>query len=172
MGETSASARRILPPLLLRTAILTFTWWILTGGVLSSLWFGVPVAILAGLVSLALAPPRPMGLRIVGILPYAAYFVTKSVAGGVDVARRALAPSMPIDPALIEYEINLTGSAPRVIFANTISLLPGTLSARFVGDTLQVHALDATLSVQTDLRELESKVGALFGQRISRDERS
>jgi multicomponent Na+:H+ antiporter subunit E len=73
---------------------------------------------------------------------------------------------MPIDPGFVDYPLHLTGSAPRVLFANTISLLPGTLSARLVGDTLQVHALDATTSVQTDLHELETRVGALFGQRI------
>ncbi|MHB1135978.1 MAG: Na+/H+ antiporter subunit E [Coriobacteriia bacterium] len=170
MGETTAGAGRMIPSLLLRTAALVLTWWILTGGDLSSLSFGVPVAIVASLISLPLAPPHHMRLRLAGVLPYAVYFITKSVAGGVDVARRALTPSMPIDPALVEYHISLTGSAPRVVFANTISLLPGTLTARFVDDTLQVHALDATTSVHAALRELEIRVGALYGQSIPRDE--
>lgn len=171
MAETSAGAARSLPSLLLRTAALILMWWILTDGDLSSLYFGVPIAIVAGLVSLSLAPPHPMGLRIAGVLPYAAYFAIKSVAGGIDVARRALAPSMPIDPAFVEYRIGLTGSVPRVLFANTISLLPGTLSARVVEGTLQVHALDVTTAVHADLRELEDRVGALFGQHVRRDER-
>ncbi|MBN2839738.1 MAG: Na+/H+ antiporter subunit E [Coriobacteriia bacterium] len=169
MGGDSRGAGRILPSLLVRAGALAFTWWVLTGGDRASLGFGIPVSLAAAVLSLPLAPPRSTGLRLAGVPPFGVYFITRSIAGGMDVARRALAPSMPIDPALVEYHISLTGTAPRVIFANTISLLPGTLSARIDGDALLVHALDGSGSIPTELRELESKVGALFGQRIAED---
>ncbi|MDY0340126.1 MAG: Na+/H+ antiporter subunit E [Coriobacteriia bacterium] len=172
MDETTGSARRILSSFLLRSSALALTWMILTEGDLSSLRLGVPIVVIAGLVSIPLAPPQATGFRVIGVLPYATYFVKNSIAGGFDVARRALSPAMPIDPGFVDYRLHLTGTAPRVIFANTISLLPGTLSARLIGDSLQVHALDVTTSVEADLHELETIVGTLFGQRIPGGERT
>ena len=172
MDETSGSTTRILSSFLLRSGTLALTWMILTEGNTSSLGFGIPIVVIAGLASIPLAPPRATGFRVVGVPSYAMYFLTKSIAGGFDVARRALSPAMPIDPDFIEYPLHLTGTAPRVVFLNTISLLPGTLSARLVGDSLQVHALDVTTSVQADLHELEAIVGALFGQHVPGGERA
>ena len=172
MGETPGTRRSVLPSFLLRSGALTLTWWILTAGDTTSLALGVPVALIASGLSLKLAPPRSPGFRIAGVPRYAWYFISQSVLGGLDVARRALSPSMPINPALVEYRVSLSSAAARVIFANTISLLPGTLSARIVGDALQVHALDASPSVQTGLRDLETRVGALFGERIAGGERA
>lgn len=166
MGETRRSSARLLPSLLIRTGVLVLTWWILSGGDRTSLMLGLPISFLASVLSVLLAPPHPTGLRLAGVLPYAGYFVFRSIAGGLDVARRALSPSMPIDPALIHYRVSLTGTAPRVVFANTVSLLPGTLSARIDGESLQVHALDASPSIHADLRSIEVRVAALYGQRL------
>ncbi len=166
MTQTHGEAAHVLPSLLLRTGVLTLTWWILANGDPASLGLGLPVSVAAAALSIPLAPPRRTGLRLAGVLPYAVYFVSRSVAGGLDVARRALAPALPIDPALVAYRIRLTGVTSRVLFANTISLLPGTLSARIDGDILHVHALDASSSIDEDLRTLEARVGALFGQQL------
>lgn len=167
MNGTMTGGRRVLPSFVLRSGVLALTWVILAGGDAGSLALGVPVAMVAAFVSVLLSPPRPSGFRLAGVFPYAVYFVTQSVIGGFDVARRALSPAMPIDPALIEYPLRLAGAAPRMIFANTISLLPGTLSARYIDGTLQVHALDATASVEAELRVLEAKVTALFGEHLT-----
>lgn len=160
-------ADRTLPSLAMRSAVLAILWWVLTSGNVSSLSFGLPLSIAAGALSLALAPPRATGFRLGGLIPYAIHFATRSVAGGIDVARRALAPSMPIDPVLIEYPVRLSGRAPRLIFANTISLLPGTLSARFKNGALQVHALDDNQQARGELMLLETKVATLFGQDLA-----
>lgn len=164
------STRATLLSLAMRSAILTAVWWTLTGGEIPSLPLGIPVSIAAGALSLTLAPPRPTGFRLAGLPPYVVHFATRSVAGGIDVARRALSPSMPIDPAMIEYPVRISGGAPLMVFANTISLLPGTLSARFANGILEVHALDDTAEARGELALLETKVAALFGQDLgSRD---
>ena len=172
MCDTPGAQNGVLPSFLLRSGALALAWWILAAGDTASLSVGMPVALAASALSLRLAPPRPTGFRITGVPAYAWYFLSQSVIGGLDVARRALSPSMPIDPALVEYRVSLNGAAARVIFANTISLLPGTLSARIVGDALQVHALDASPSVQAGLLDLETRVGALFGERVAGGERA
>jgi multicomponent Na+:H+ antiporter subunit E len=92
------------------------------------------------------------------------HFVRESITGGIDVSRRALSPSMPLDPALIEFPLQLRSEAARVFFAWTVSLLPGTLSVRLDSTFIMVHVLDQQLPIEAKLRQLEGDIGALFGQ--------
>lgn len=51
------------------------------------------------------------------------YLLWRSLYGGVDVARRALHPALPIAPRLFDHHWRLPPGLPRVVMANTVSLL-------------------------------------------------
>jgi multicomponent Na+:H+ antiporter subunit E len=87
----------------------------------------------------------------------------RSLLGGVDVARRALHPDLPIAPGLIEYPLRLPPGLPQVFMANTVSLLPGTLSAALDRSVLTVHVLDRRTGFLADLKTVEQSVARLFG---------
>ena len=86
----------------------------------------------------------------------------RSLCGSIDVARRALHPKMPLEPAFIDYNLSLPNGAPRLFMASVVSLLPGTLSAELLEGYLKVHVLDVKADVVGELQSLESKVGAAF----------
>lgn len=86
----------------------------------------------------------------------------QSVRGAIDVAGRAFAPDMGLRPCFRPYPLTLPQGAPRVMFMNTITLLPGTLSAEIQGDTLIVHMLDARTALEPELADLESRIRAVF----------
>jgi multicomponent Na+:H+ antiporter subunit E len=69
---------------------------------------------------------------------------------------------MPLQPALQEYRTTLSPGLPRVLFANVVSLLPGTLSADIDGASLQIHVLDERAANIKSLRELEAAVARLL----------
>jgi len=50
-----------------------------------------------------------------------------------------------------------------VLFANSVSLAPGTLSARVEEEGLTVHVLDLSQPTCARLAALETRVGAIFG---------
>jgi len=47
--------------------------------------------------------------------------------------------------------------------ANTVSLLPGTLSVELDGEILRVHALDKTGAIDEQLNMLENRLADIFG---------
>lgn len=160
---TAATVRRIL----FRTAWFVLAWIIVSEGDLGSLAMGVPFAVLAAMMSTALIPRDIPRISAPGALRYLGFFVIQSILGGVDVAARALRPSLPLDPGCIWYPIRVAGRPARVLFADTISLLPGTLSARIDGDRLEVHMLDTCAESIEGLVALEDRVGAVFGQTLA-----
>ncbi|HRP96104.1 MAG TPA: Na+/H+ antiporter subunit E [Rhodocyclaceae bacterium] len=52
----------------------------------------------------------------------------------------------------------------------TISLLPGTLSARLDGRMLEVHCLDAGRDTAADVHATQVQLAALFGTPLAEDE--
>jgi len=91
------------------------------------------------------------------------FFLWRSLYGGVDVARRALHPRLPISPEMYHHRWRLPPGLPQVFMANTVSLLPGTLSAELGDEFLYVHVLDQTGAFASELMILEEYVAGLFG---------
>jgi len=152
----------------LRAVLFALMWWILTDGEMDSWLIGTPVVLLASLVSVLLLPPLSWSLP--GVVRFVPFFLWRSLYGGVDVARRALLPALPISPRLFDHSWQLPPGLPRVLMANTVSLLPGTLSAELDEDHLRVHVLDQTGSYAAELILIETRVAGLFGLNLLTDE--
>jgi multicomponent Na+:H+ antiporter subunit E len=141
-------------------------WIIATEADMKALPVGVPLALAAAMLSVALTPRTLTAIYIPGALRFVRFFAVQSVLGGVDVALRALRPSMPLEPAIVRYPLRIADTWPRVFFANTISMLPGTLSSRLDNDAIEVHVLDCTRPVIRDLADVEERVADLFGANL------
>ncbi len=73
---------------------------------------------------------------------YAPWLVKEIFKANVDVARRVLAPGRPrISPRIIEAGTTQHSDLGRVIYANSITLTPGTISIRVHGPYITVHAI-------------------------------
>ncbi len=153
---------RLLKVAALRALPLAVLWSALTGGTLDAWRFGGPVIVLASVASLWLQPCRRIWIRVREVPLFLAFFIWQSLKAGVDVAFRALRPRRPLAPAVLEYSLRLPEGSARVLLANTVSLLPGTLTAALEGDRLIVHVLDARLPIRKSLRQVEERVAALF----------
>ena len=130
-------------------------WWLLTEGDQRDVWLGAIVAGLACLASFMVYPRAATGpLRPAGVLRFARFFLVQSLRGGLDVAMRALRPSMPVRPGLIAIQLGLADESSRVLCAWTVSLLPGTASVLLDGDRLTVHMLCARDEAARELEEL------------------
>ena len=151
--------------ILSRGSLFSLVWWILADGAASSWWIGVPAVLLAVAASAALLPPAP--LLWYGLLRFAPFFLLRSLLGGVDVAWRAFHPRMPIAPELIEYPLRLPPGLPRVFMANTVSLLPGTLSVDLGLECLTVHVLDGRKGLSSEIGAVEQAVARVFGLSLS-----
>lgn len=150
-----------------RAAVFAAVWWVVVEGDPEGWVFGGPFVALATFASMRLTPSRAWRLRPLGAVRYAWYFIHQSLLGGIDVALRAIRPSMPLDPELVRYRMRLEPEHARVLFADTVSLLPGTLSAGFEADWLTMHVIDCGMPVEQSLQDVEEHVADLFGLDLS-----
>lgn len=158
---TSVKIKICWSSIISRLGLFALIWWILTDGAAPSWWIGVPAVLLAVITSAALIPP--VSLVWYEFLRFVPFFLVRSLTGGVDVAWRAFHPGMAIAPDLITYPLRLPPGLPRVFMANTVSLLPGTLSVELGSNFLQVHVLDARKEFLPELEKVEQGVARIFG---------
>ncbi len=97
-------------------------------------------------------------------MPFFAFFLGHSLLGGIDVSRRAFSSISTLNLALIEYRWGLPPGPARIFFANTISLLSGTLSVDFGSTRLLIHTLDTQPRLAEELRQLETMINNIFKQ--------
>ncbi len=158
---------RLTVRLLERLIVFALLWWVLAEGDGSSWVFGAPFALFASVASLRLTPERGWHLRPLSAARFAGFFAYHSVIGGVDVAWRAVRPSMPISPGFVTCPIRLPTESARVLLADTVSLLPGTLSSGFEGDTLVLHVLDDTMPIRSDVERVEERIASALGLELA-----
>jgi multicomponent Na+:H+ antiporter subunit E len=140
-------------------------WLILTGGDPADFVAGVVAACAATWTSLRLLPPVTSSVRLPAVGWLALRFLHQSLIAGVDVARRALDPRLPLHPGFITYPVGIEPGPERHMFTTLMSLLPGTVpTGTATTGGLLVHCLDVEQPVAAQLAEEEARfVHALVG---------
>jgi multicomponent Na+:H+ antiporter subunit E len=152
-----------LRDMLFRTVILALLWWIIARGQAGAWLIGVPAVAIAAMASVYLGRTALPRISLAGLPGFVALFLRESIRGGLDVARRTLAPQLRIRPGFKHYRLQLSEPSARVLMINCVSLLPGTLAARLDGDQLELHLLDAAEDPESELLRLEQAIARLFG---------
>jgi multicomponent Na+:H+ antiporter subunit E len=125
-----------------RAAGFFVLWLVLAGIAFGDLPAAAVAVAAATYVSLRLLPPSRR-LSPLGIARLALRFPGQALIAGIDVARRALDPRLPLHPGFVTYSPRLPPGNARDAFCALASLMPGTLPADTNADgTLLVHCLD------------------------------
>lgn len=161
---------RVVRVALARGAVFLAVWWFLSEG--DGLWqYGAPVVVVLTVATLLIRPPhpaprRPWPVRIRAALRIAVWFVHRSVAGAVDVARRAVKTPVDVAPADAEFRVHLRSPVARVLLADMAALTPGSLSVDLVevpdGHVLHLHLLHHEIDVDAALDTLQHLLADLF----------
>lgn len=162
MHHPNSQAKRAVITL----ALLTLLWFTLSGGDATSWGVGLPFVLLGTAAFLSLPASHLPGFSLLGMLAFLPFFLQQSFVSGWDLAQRAFSPHMRLNPGFIRYPLRLPAGPARLLFANFLTLTPGTLSCRFEGDNLLIHALDTTQPITASLRLQEQRVGAVFGLKL------
>jgi multicomponent Na+:H+ antiporter subunit E len=127
-------------------ALVLFALWLLLSSHYVPLLIGLGALSVLLVVTIALRMDvvdregHPIHLSPKALLywPWLAWEIVKS---NVDVARRILSPTLPISPTVIRLKASQKSELGKVIYANSITLTPGTVSIDIDGDKIEVHAL-------------------------------
>jgi multicomponent Na+:H+ antiporter subunit E len=111
----------------------------------ADLVLGLLAAAAAAWLSLRLLPPESGRLRFSVMLALMPHFVFESVRAGVDVARRALAPQVRLNPGFVDCPMAFPPGLARNTFATISSLLPGSVPCgESDGEFLSYHCIDVS----------------------------
>jgi len=166
-GEAAARTNRHLERGTIVLASLAL-WLLLNEGDFSSLLVGVPAAVMGAALSQYLPAPAKTRVSVRGLMELVPYFLWQALVGGWDVARRALAPRVRVTPGFVGYHLSLPEGLPRAVFLDTLTLLPGTLSADVQGAEMRMHVVDVDACSPEQIRQLEHRVARLFAIEMSR----
>ncbi|PSQ41423.1 cation transporter [Halobacteriales archaeon SW_12_71_31] len=105
---------------------------------------------------------------------YVVLFLKELVTANVEVAYRVLAPSMPIEPGVVEVPLRVESDLAVTTIANSITLTPGTLTMDYDPErnALYVHTLAGRdrSEVVEPIRRWEDYALMMFGERRSPDD--
>ncbi|CAH1386788.1 Na+/H+ antiporter subunit E [Candidatus Nitrotoga sp. M5] len=163
MQNTLSTTRKYpIKVLVWRATLFTALWWILTEGSFLAWGVGLVSVILASVASLTLFPPGTSRLSLSGLVGFLGFFLVQSVMGGAQVAFMALRPRLDLRPAVLDIPMRLPEGRSRVLLANTLSLLPGTLITDLEGKYLRIHLLDKRIPVESGVREAEACIARML----------
>ncbi len=148
-------------------AAVLYLFWLLLSGHYS------PLLLVLGAVSVALStlvlaamdrldgerhtPPRPRA----ALWSYWGWLALKMVQSNIRVARRIWDPRLPIDPSWRRLPMNLDTPMKRTLYANSITLTPGTLTTDIDETWIEVHALSAEDMQEVLDGAMEARVRAM-----------
>lgn len=123
-----------------------FAVWLLMSGHLEPLFLILAVLSVGLVVYIALrmdvvdreGVPVHLSRRLAAYIPW---LVKEILKANLAVMRVVLHPKLPISPTLVRFRGMQKTDLGRVIFANSITLTPGTITVGVAGENLSVHAL-------------------------------
>ncbi|MEC8860555.1 MAG: Na+/H+ antiporter subunit E [Pseudomonadota bacterium] len=145
---------------LLWALVYTVIWTLLSSG--QGWYIGIPVICLAAGVSYILQPPS-LAFRLQHLPSFIAYFVSRQLLGGIDVAKRSFQRDASSYAAWVHYPFTCPALNTRIGLSALIGLLPGTLGARIESDQLLIHVLDERLDWKNEVATLERHLSKLLG---------
>lgn len=100
-------------------------------------------------------------VRPLATFRYLGWLTVEVVKSNLDVTRRILSPTMPISPTLVWVPASQKTEIGRVIFANSITLTPGTVSIDVREGEIEVHALSREGAESLMEGEMNRRVAAI-----------
>jgi len=97
--------------------------------------------------------------RIFYMIQYLLVFTRELIKSNLDVARRVISPSLPINPGIVKFKSKLPTDYAKMVLANSITLTPGTLSIDIIDDTFYIHWIDVKT---TDPEEAFTEIAETF----------
>jgi multicomponent Na+:H+ antiporter subunit E len=155
-------------------AKLRFIAYFIFLGALWLLWSGIykPMIIGFGAVSIGLVliitrrmnsvdeDRVPIELNPIKFLGYFFWLLTEIAKSNIAVTKTILSPSMPIRQNLFEVPYTQRTDLGQVIFANSITLTPGTVSVETERGYFLVHAVSYTSNDMDALADMDARVSA------------
>ena len=146
-------------------ALAWFFWSGHTDALLLSLGAVSCLGVLALSLRLKIIDRETLPLRLAGRgLVYLPWLLWEILKANFHVARVILSPSLPIRPRMFRVQTTQKTDLGNAVYANSITLTPGTVALDVRDRAILVHALDANSADGLKTGEMDRRVTWLEGE--------
>ncbi len=142
--------------------VLTVLWWVLSG-------YTKPLLLSLGAVSILFTVFLAHRMDVVDeeshpmhmsrdLLRYWVYLLGEIISSNVNMVKLILSRDSDIDPRVIHVNTRQDSNLGKVVFGNSITLTPGTVTMDIRGDEVEIHALNATIAADIQGGEMDRRV--------------
>jgi multicomponent Na+:H+ antiporter subunit E len=160
---------RIVRHLVLFAVLLAF--WQLLSGRLDPLFIGLGIAssavvtVAAGrgierTIGSAESHPR---VRVLRLVPYSLWLLQRMIASAAQIAYIVINPRVPPEPGIVRLPCELRSPAARAVLANSITLVPGTMTLEMTEHEITVHSFTPDAVEDLATAEMQNRIAAAFG---------
>lgn len=100
--------------------------------------------------------------NILGLSAYTVWLLGQIAAANISTVRRIIG-GRGVSPTLVRFHTQTPPGFARLVFANSITLTPGTVTVEVEEDALLVHALDERAVTAESLANMERRVMRALG---------
>lgn len=141
---------------------ILLTFWLLLSGHYTPLLIGFGVGSTALVVFLSMrmdvidheGVPIHISTRLLLYIPW---IMKEIVVANIAVAKVILDPRLPISPRLVTFHGSPKTDLGRVVYANSITLTPGTITIGVSGQEYLIHALSAADLDSNEQDEMDAR---------------
>lgn len=129
--------------------VLLFVLWIIFNGniTLEIVLFGLVISALIYIFNckffdFSIKKDINMIKKLGYFIEYMAVLFVLIIKANIETLKLIVSNRYDIEPTLVTFDVHFESDVTKVLFANSITLTPGTITAEVEGDTYKVHALD------------------------------
>ena len=120
-------------------------------------WYAIPI------LTEVLGPPGTTPkVSVLPLVSYLGWLITRIPSAAIDVAMSILIPSRAPRPGVVRFTTGLYSPAARTLLANSITLVPGTMTLSVDGGEFVVHALNPRSVRDLANAETQRRIARIF----------
>lgn len=105
------------------------------------------------------------------LFAYSIWMIGQIILSNIYVLKLALGSTEKLEPQIVRYKCSLNTDFQRFLLANSITLTPGTVTIKIIGDTYYVHAISDETANGLD-GTMERRIKKVFADEYKTSEES
>ena len=148
-------------------ALLLSGFWLANSGYFKPLFLGWGLLSVAGVMFMAWRMKVKDGEFFPAVMPsrrlpgYLLWMAGQIVKANIDVVKHIRRGPSSLSPVIVTVKAGQKSEIDRVLYANAITMTPGTVTLAVRGDLLEVHALTREAAAELKGGEMNRRVVAL-----------
>ena len=148
-------------------ALVLSAFWVINSGYFKPLLLGLGIVSVVIVIALITRMKNHDGESFPIILPtlklpgYLFWMSGQIMSANIDVVKRVWLGRASISPVIFTTRANQKTEVGKVLYANSITMTPGTVTLAVNGDILEVHALTQAAALDLQKGEMDRRVTAL-----------